>query len=196
MAEHQVLFCPFCRESFEGLRHCPDHDLPLVPFDRLPRDKAAASEAEPIDDEQLLELLEPRYGRAYVAIGAALNALALGLEFVRFPDGTGLTTLVLASSLPALWTLGLVSFTLLYVLRRGRTLRALRALRVLVPALAIVSPATLLWELYRIRHGAVLWVQHVRSAQVEPGSALYVVLLAAALIFYGGVRLGVRPVRE
>lgn len=190
MAEHQVLFCPFCRESFEGTRVCPDHDLALVPFHKLPPDPISAERAE-LDDDTPLDGLDPRFGRAYVAAGATLNMAALGAEFVRFPGGRALTTLALAASMPALWTVALVSVTLLFLLRRARTLRMLRALRVLVPALALVGPLTLIWELARIRSGAALWVAQVRSVEATPGTALYITLLAGALIGYGGARLGV-----
>jgi hypothetical protein len=195
MAKHQVLFCPFCRESFEGSRTCPDHDLPLVAFDRLPRLETPDDDEPALTEDTALGRFEPGFGRAPVALGAVLNALALILEFVRFPDGTGLSTLLLASSLPGLWSLGLVSFTLLFVLRRGTTLRKLRALRVLVPALACVSPALLAWELLRIRHGVLLWAQHVRSSHAAPGSAFYAVGLASVLIAYGGLKLGVHKPR-
>ena len=30
-----VLFCPFCEESFEGLTHCPEHELELVGHGRV-----------------------------------------------------------------------------------------------------------------------------------------------------------------
>jgi hypothetical protein len=197
MAEHQVLFCPFCRESFEGARVCPDHDLALVPLHKLPPDASAAEATEETEDDTPLELVDARFGRGYVAAGAVLNATAMGAEFVRFPGGRALTTLTLASSMPALWTLLLVSFTLLFVLRRARTPRALRALRVLVPALACVGPLTLIWELLRIRGGTALWVAQVRSSQASPGSALYIALAASLLIIFGGVRLGVlkRPLK-
>ena len=46
-----VLFCPFCRESFEGETHCPEHELALVPFDRL--EGATNSSTQPRDDERL-----------------------------------------------------------------------------------------------------------------------------------------------
>ena len=29
------LFCPFCEECFEGEARCPEHDIPLVPFEDL-----------------------------------------------------------------------------------------------------------------------------------------------------------------
>jgi hypothetical protein len=195
MAQHQVLFCPFCRESFEAVDTCPEHDLALVSFDKLPRDDDEDDDEAPLSDEAPLRPLDPRFGRASVAAGALLNALGLVLPLVRFPDGTTLSTSLLASSLPGLWSLGLVSFTLLFVLRRGNTLRKLRALRVLVPALACVGPALLVWELSRIRAGAVLWAAHVRSSHAAPSTAFYAVCVASLLIGYGGLRLGVVPPR-
>src|SRR5688572_26279829 len=118
MAEPKILFCPFCRDSFEGERTCPEHDIALVPLERLPP-----------------ALFEPGYGRGLVAIGAVLNALSLALVFVRGKAGSdGLAAYELAVTAPSLWTLLLVSFTLLFVLKRRRTQRALRGLRVLVPA--------------------------------------------------------------
>lgn len=190
MAEHQVLFCPFCRESFEGLSVCPDHDLALVPFQKLPPDPTLRRDDAPADDAPL-DTLDLRFGRGFVALGAVLNGVSLGAEFVRFPGERALSTLALASSVPALWTPAMVSVTLLFVLRRAKTLRGLRALRILVPALACLSPITLIWEIMRIRSGAALWVAQIRSSQATPGLALYLVLAASVLIAYGGVRLGV-----
>ncbi|HVZ31866.1 MAG TPA: hypothetical protein VG963_05540, partial [Polyangiaceae bacterium] len=80
---------------------------------------------------------------------------------------------------PSLWTLGLVSFTALYVLARRRTPQALRGLRVLMPLLALISPVTLLWALGRLG-----W-------SVELGSAPYAVALGSGLMLVGGFKLGV-----
>ena len=191
-----VLFCPFCRESFEGEVVCPEHEIQLVPFDRLPKSDLDAqdddNEGEPaaLSDDSLLSTFDPRVGRAWVGAGAVLNALALGLVFAyRSDDGQGLHTYELATRSPSLWTLLLVSFTLLFVLKRRRTPRALRGLRVLVPALSCVSPITIAWVLYRLREGLV-----PRAPQVDdPGVAVGLVLIAAALVFFGGLRLGVLP---
>lgn len=189
MTKHQVLFCPFCRESFEGQTHCPEHELPLVSFQRLPSDQVASS--DPLDDEEPLSAWDLRFGRGSVLLGALLNALAMFVEFVRFPDGSAPSTVAMAASLPALWSPGLVAFTVVFALRRGTSLRALRALRVVVPALALVSPAAMGWELVRLRHGVVLWAQHVRSRDIELGYAPYLVACASLLMIYGGARLGV-----
>lgn len=188
MAKHQVLFCPFCRESFEQLEACPEHELPLVPVDQLPAsdphdDAEDVDEIEPAQpvvaqDERVHGPLELRYGRGLVALGALLNASALALQLVRLEGAPMLRTFELARARPSLWTLGLVSFTALYALTRRRTPRALRGLRVLVPLLALISPATLFWVLLRV--GPV----------GELGLAVHAVLLATLLMLYGGVQLG------
>jgi hypothetical protein len=194
MAQEMVLFCPFCRESFEGEVVCPEHEMPLVPFDRLPRSELDAhdgeGEASELADDTPLGAFDPRVGRAWVGAGAIANLLALALVFAyRKDSGQGLLTYELATRSPSLWTLLLVSFTLLFVLKRRRTPRALRSLRVLVPALACVSPMTVAWVLYRLREGLVS-----RSPPVgDPGVAVALVLIGAALVFFGGMRLGVLP---
>lgn len=190
MAEHQVLFCPFCRESFEGLRSCPEHDLKLVPFAKLPPDPVEIRRLSRVDEDQSLAPFEPRFGRAWVALGALANLIALPLPLLRLPGGKGYSTLFVAAARPALWTLGLVTFTLFFVLQRRRTLRALRGMRVLVPLLACVSPATVLWELQRLRSGASPWL--TRGEPFELGPAVYVVTAAALLTAFGGSRLGVQ----
>jgi hypothetical protein len=192
MAKHQVLFCPFCRESFEDLESCPEHELRLVPLALLPADEHAdeseqdeltvdrelAERLPALPEDRELALFAPQHGRALVAVGALLNALALALPLVRLEGAPMLTTFELARARPSLWTLALVSFTSLYALARRRSLRQLRGLRVLVPLLALVSPATLL---------AVLRPLAGRS---ELGMAVYVVAAAALLLGYGGARLG------
>jgi hypothetical protein len=190
MAEHQVLFCPFCRESFEGLERCPEHELSLVPFSKLAPDPSEIRRLSQVDEDQLLGPFELRFGRAYVALGALANLLALPLELIRLPSGKSYSTVFVAAARPALWTLALVTFTLLFVLQRRRTVRALRGMRVLVPLLACVSPATVLWELQRLRGGAAAWL--TRGEPFELGPALYVALAGAVLTAFGGARLGVR----
>jgi hypothetical protein len=81
-----------------------------------------------------------------------------------------------------------VSFTLLFVLQRRRSPRALRGMRVLVPVLAALPPATVLWELGRLRAGAAPWL--TRGSALALGPAVYVVVAAAVLTMWGGLRLG------
>lgn len=189
MAEHQVLFCPFCRESFEGRGSCPDHELTLVSFDQLRPDESAhepddelaeAHAARPVDDRPLT-LFEPRYGRGIVALGALFDLLALLLRLLELPSSDPPRTYQLAHAIPSLWTLLLVAFTVFFALARRRTLRALRSLRVLMPLLALVSPATLVWAIIRLggTNGHPL------------GGTVYAVAVSSLLLAYGGLHLGV-----
>ncbi len=193
MAAHQVLFCPFCRECFEDSSTCPEHELRLVAFDQLAPDPQLADEdqeeehaatrgASVAAEDAAMAALDPRFGRGWVALGAALNGLSLVLGLVRVAPARVLATYELAPRLPSLWTLGLVSVTALYALARRRTPAQLRSLRVLFPLLALISPATLLWALARLG-----W-------QRELGAAPYAVAAASALMLFGGLKLGVpRP---
>src|ERR1700741_1529616 len=100
-ATDQVLFCPFCREAFEGDQRCPEHELDLVTWAELPR-------AVPqLTDDYALPWPSLRLGRGWVAGGAAVALFA----FVALPlagvDGAlrmGGTMLMLAvASTPKLW---------------------------------------------------------------------------------------------
>ena len=189
MAEHQVLFCPFCRESFEGRDSCPDHELTLVSFDRLrpqegphePDDELEGSAPEAPVDDRPLALFDPRYGRGSVALGGLLALLALVLSPLQLPDGHAARTYQLARAIPSLWTLLLVAFTVGFALSRRRTPRALRSLRVLIPLLALVSPATLVWAFVRLGG----------TGGHAIGGAVYAVALSSVLLTIGGLRLGV-----
>jgi hypothetical protein len=170
--------------------------LALVQFEKLGPDPFDPENMPEVVDRTPLGTVDPSFGRGYVAAGAFLNALALALEFVRGVDGSdGLTTRELAITLPSLWTLPLVSFTLLYILKRRDTPEAMRSVRVLVPSLALVSPLTAAWAIYRLEHGAAVWATGGRTIGLELGSAVYAIGLAACLAFFGGVRLGVLPRR-
>jgi hypothetical protein len=188
MTQHQVLFCPFCRERFEGRSSCPEHELRLLPLDQI------RVEAEPDDDpdddpedadeddrrprdERPLALLDPRYGRGVVALGALLAGASLGLELVRL-HGEPLRTYELARGLPSLWTVLLVSFCALYVVVRRRTPRALRSLRVLVPLLGGGLALTLTLAALRLGRG------------LAQAPAAYAIAIAALLLVVGGARLG------
>lgn len=194
MTEHQVLFCPFCRESFEEVRACPEHDLPLVPFAELGPDPLDPQNQPEAIDRTELSTWDPRFGRGYVAASAALVGLGFLLEFVRgVGASSGLSTRELAVTLPSLWTLPLVTFTLLFILRRRRTPRALRSVRVLVPLVALIAPATAGWAVYRLESGAAVWATGGRVIGMELGPAVYVLALAACFGVWGGVRLGALP---
>lgn len=180
MTEHQGLFCPFCREPFEGRASCPDHTLALVPFDQLALAESDADDTEEREihpDERPIALLDPRWGRGVVALGALLAGAALALDLAPL-GGRVFRAYQVAAALPSLWTLLLASFSALYVLFRRRTPRELRALRVLVPLLGGVVMLTLALALRRL------------GTAVFTGSAAYAMVASAVALVWGGVRLG------
>ncbi|MGB8223904.1 MAG: hypothetical protein WCF10_15055, partial [Polyangiales bacterium] len=62
------MFCPFCGDGFENHAECPEHELPLIPIDRLPRTSERRF-------ERVSFFLDPRLGRGGVLMGASLAVL-------------------------------------------------------------------------------------------------------------------------
>jgi hypothetical protein len=181
MAQHQVLFCPFCRESFEGQSQCPEHELALVPLARLAEDDAHEDDLEepkPERDLRPLGLFDPSQARGWVALGALCQLTALPLPLLRLAPDERVATYELARAIPSLWTLSLIAFTVFYALARRRTPRGLRSLRVVVPALGAVALACLLWAFGRL------------GFQALPAIGSYAIGLGALLLLVAGSRLG------
>ncbi|MEM7139230.1 MAG: hypothetical protein AAF500_21845 [Myxococcota bacterium] len=72
----RILFCPYCRESFEGIDECPEHRLWLVEIDQLPPEDGRAPSGVSF-------FVDPRFGRGPVLAGAALVLFGFALPFVR-----------------------------------------------------------------------------------------------------------------
>jgi hypothetical protein len=194
MPHNQILFCPFCRESFEGRDTCPEHDLALVGFEKLGPDPFELENLPEVIDQTPLATVDPAFGRGWVAGGALLIALAFPCEFVRVPGLVPTpSTGQLAGNLPSLWTLALVSFTLLFILKRRNTPRALRSVRLLVPLLALVPVGTVAWVLHRLEQGIFVYATGQRIRGGQPSVAVYLIGIASLLIFFGGLRLGALP---
>ena len=78
-SDGRILFCPFCRECYEGERVCPVHELDLVEFQDLPRQ---AHETDlPAWDEPVLPW-DIRFGRGALALGALLLLVAFFLNLL------------------------------------------------------------------------------------------------------------------
>ncbi len=185
----EVLFCPFCRESFEGERECPEHELALVPFFDLPGERRA------LGDDERVAWHSPALGRGPVAAAALAKLIAFAtmpLSRVEGPTAMGGTMLRLASeSTPKLWLVPAAALAILAILLRRRTPVGLRGVRVLVPLLALVAPATVLWSWSGISEAMALLSE--RSGQrLTPRLALgaYVVLAASLPCLVFGLRLG------
>jgi hypothetical protein len=191
MAAPAPRVCPFCREIFDGrVARCPAHDLALVPAHRLP------SSTEATDEEALVGLFELRRGRGVIFLGALLALVGFVLPlFVdaegRLPPRSGLSV---ASELAPVLFLAPAAAALVasIALRRG-TARALRRMRIVVPALALVVIAVEGHVLARVLATGARELQGAAAAGYGAG----VVFAGAALIFAGGLLLGgTRPARR
>lgn len=189
------LFCPFCEECFEGEERCPEHDIPLVPFEDL---AAARGRDMPADDERVAAL-DPRFGRLALGIGAMAVLAGFFLPFVEstFPDGTvsSGTGFETASNVALnLWIVPAVAGTVISILVRRRKPLQMRGARLAVLVLGIIAVSSLIYTVSRVFHGA----ESVREAYgqtievtLQPGlyvmSAGLLVVMAAAP-FFGRIR--------
>ena len=184
-----VLFCPFCREGFEDEHECPDHELPLVPWQRLPPEAHDGSADRPVGP------WEARYGRGPVAVGSLATVVAFFLPCVSLRGAREATSTMLELALNRagrLWIVPLACVFTLMTLFRRRTLTAMRGARLAVPIVALMPSVALVMTLIGARDAAdflSLQLGQEVSVQVEVGS--YVVLLALPIMVVGGVRLGV-----
>ncbi|MDH5671403.1 MAG: hypothetical protein OEZ06_04590 [Myxococcales bacterium] len=186
----QVLFCPFCRESFEDQSHCPEHELELVPLLALPKRRREFGDDEP------LSLLSPALGRGALALGAVATLLAfvaLPLARVDGPVAMGGTMLRLAlSSTPKLWLVPAAASACLSTLHRRRTPRGMRGARLALLVLSVIPPAVVVWT-YRGVVEAVALLSVTTLQPLTPSLALgaFAVIGAALPACYGALRLGV-----
>jgi hypothetical protein len=184
-----VLFCPFCGDGFEGLTHCPDHELPLVPWQQLPR----AKRADPPDVD--LAWTSPRLGRGWLASSALLGLIAfacLPLGHARGSAQMGGTMLQLAlHGAHKLWLVPAAAITLLLMLYRRRSPRALRAARVAALFTTLVAPVAVLWTWSGVRE-AVAELAQRNGETIVPAlsSGSYLVFIAAIAGVIASLRLG------
>jgi hypothetical protein len=188
-ARDTVLFCPFCGDGFEGQTLCPDHELPLVPWQQLPRAKHADRPA--VD----LGWRSPRLGRAWLAVNSVLlliafAALPLGRVSGAVNMGGSMFQLALLGA-HKLWLVPAAALTLLALLYRRRSPRAMRAARVAALFTVVVPPVTVLWSWSSTLAAVALLAE--RNGQVltpSLASGGYTVLLATIPGLLGALRLG------
>ncbi len=184
-----VLFCPFCRESFEGKTRCPDDDLPLVAWDALP----TRAESELGEDEEA-RLTDLRRGRAELLLGGALLLLSSIAPFVEIAgDGRvqQFTSLSAASSAaPSLWSVPFAGALFVSLVLRRRTPRQMRGARLAALFVALVPVAAMAYSAWRIQAAAVgQWVE------VSFLWGVGMIALGSVLAFVGAIRFGGRAPR-
>ena len=174
----QIRFCPFCKESFEGVEVCPFHDLPLVAVDALRAPKST------IDSEQPLGMYDLRFGRGQVLFGSIFLFLSFGFPIFKWADRPVSMLHVANEGALHLWLIPVVSITCVVMLWRNRSTPLMRRIRWPIFGLALLACMSI---------GYTLW--HVASLQGlgQPSLVLHwpalVCALGIGLILVGGWRL-------
>ena len=178
--EREILFCPYCRDGFEGVAECPEHELTLVPIDRLPR--AGASSLDEVSF-----FADPRLGRAPVLLGAVLVLVGTLAPFVR-ADGIEASALEVAiDGAHNLWLTPAAALCCLWVLSVRRSRAAMREARLAVLALAVAGAMPLVYTSRRI-----VLMAGVHATEVEWLWGLGAMAAGLAVTALGSLRLG-RP---
>lgn len=192
-----LLFCPFCRDCFEGERRCPDHDLLLVPWEDLPK----GPDAPEIADDVELTPVDPRFGRAELFSGSLL--LLAGFVAPLFTvtsadvmsEPRTFTALAAAADrAPNLWTLPFVGLLALSLVLRRRTPRQMRGARLATLLLSLAVPGSLAYTIHTVRVGAAMMSAargYSVATHLEWGIALP--FCASILLVVGSLRFGVVP---
>lgn len=191
MATGTVLFCPFCREWSEETATCPDHDLPLVAFDALPRRKEDVVHAA---DDELLTTFDLRYGRGIVAAGALLVLVGflLPLGYLVGSDSTEVTSYWLASArLRSVWVIPIAGLFALVLLAQRRTLERLRSVRVVAFMVSAVLLFSIGYAVYYLYYAAEHQIEGLDPVTPSIGAGAYVMVAGALVIAFGAARLGV-----
>jgi hypothetical protein len=188
-ADDRVLFCPFCRESYEGLARCPEHELDLVEFHALPKQ---AHERQGPGWEDVIAPWDVRFGRGFLAAGVAATVIGF---FSPFTVGTVNDLPVSWSGFegatgpaPNLWTIPFVAVMFVYFLYRRRTPLAMRGARLAGVLLSLAPSAAVIYSMLNVLRGA-----DRRHVAIEWGWGVYVIFAATVLLFIGSIRFGALP---
>jgi hypothetical protein len=138
-----ILFCPFCREGFEGLRECPEHELTLLPWDRMPR-----TPSPPIDEVTFF--VDPRLGRGGMLLGASLVVLAFFVPFVRVRGVDASALEVAIDGAHNLWLTPIAAMAVLGTLFLRRARHSMRSARLAVIGLAVGGVLPLVYTTERV----------------------------------------------
>lgn len=193
-ADGRLLFCPFCRECYEGETECPVHELELVEFQDLPRQQ---HEHDLPGWEEPVDPWDVRFGRGWLALGAL--ALVVGF-FLPLATGTfeDTTTTWTGYQLAIgragnLWTVPFVAAMFVYFLLRRRTPIQMMGSRLVALVLSVAPLLSLGYSIMKMRQG-VARAHGALGLDYEPG----VVVIAAGclLLLVGSLRFGVLPSSE
>lgn len=194
-----LLFCPFCRECFEGELECPAHELALVAFDALPADPADESELPSHD--QPVSILDPRFGRGFVMAGVLLSLVGFSMPVFSILSGEQTRVFsgfeAAASRAPNLWTVPFVALMFAWILMRRRTPLAMLGARLAGVVFALAPLISLIYTVFKVREGAEQWAQqmHLRMV-VDIEYGVFVIAVGVFFLLFGSIRFGVLPLPQ
>lgn len=177
-----ILFCPFCGESFEGRLECPDHELELVSIDRLPKGDRSSNAVSHFAD--------PRLGRGPVLLGAALTIVGFFVPLVRTISTEASALEVAIDGAHNLWLTPGAALAMLAVLWVRRDRESMWSARLAVLGLAIAGALPVAYTTYRIARMA-----DASETQVEWLAGAAVMFAGLAVAALGSFRFG-RPLRR
>ncbi len=191
MSEAPFRFCPFCRDAYEEVERCPEHDLPLVGLEELPRRRASLDPAMPLPPWSL------RAGRGWLLLAVLLLLVAPALPWVeilvgerrRLASGYALAM----GRAVNVWIVPAVAIGWLLVLRLRRSPLALRSARM---AVALLAPLPLgsAWATWRgVRQGLEAVSRRGVTGEATPAWGLAVLLAGVLCGLWAAVRLGHLP---
>lgn len=175
-AQHaDILFCPFCRDGFEGVSECPEHELTLVPLDRLPRERAS----------EVAFFADPRFGRGALSFGVLLVLTGFFAPLVRARGVESSALEVAIDGAHNLWLTPGAALWLIWILWKRRARRLMRSARVAAAGLALAGALPLIYTFRRISLMA-----EVDGVQVQWAWGLSVMAAGLLVAFLTSFRLG------
>lgn len=177
-ANPRILFCPYCRDGFEALSECPEHELTLVPIDRLPRALRSQS--------GVAFFLDPRLGRGPILLGCLLVLVGFFVPFVRTETLEASALEVAIDGAHNLWLVPVAAVSMLAVLWLRRERLSMHAARLAVLGLAVAGSLPLLYTSRRIAITA-----SATQTEIDWRFGGPLILMGLALGAIGSLRLGV-----
>jgi hypothetical protein len=174
----RILFCPFCRDAFEGCAECPEHELTLVAIDQLPRTPERALDS-------VTFFVDPRLGRGLVLLGATLILLGFVAPFVSARAVSASALEVAIDGAGNLWLTPGAALALVWILWRRRSRDTMRTARFAVLGLALGGALPLIYTTRRIG-----LVADAYTADVEWLWGLWLMVAGLLVAALGSRRIG------
>jgi hypothetical protein len=189
-----LLFCPFCRECYEGETLCPEHDLKLVVWDDLPH----AEEPEELTEDHEVSPVDLRFGRGELGAGVLLLLASVLAPMFTVSEGRDSSTFSLleaaTSRAPNLWTIPFVAALVLSITLRRRSIGQMLGARLAMLILSTGPFLSLVYTMWKIYGGAAqLSAAMHLDVQVHLEWGIGLIVAGGVLLVIGSLRLGVAP---